>query len=157
MTLVTSTFMDDMYNAIVAILETVADPNNTSSPVFQNADNSWNIFDGRQEAVNTPAAMIVPSDGVPSEYATSNEDYRGYGFYIFIVIDTIPANYAATRKNMRLIEDSVLDAFDRSGMLNGVADILQAASTRWIEEETGNGLNIVAPITLSAQKTIEIK
>jgi hypothetical protein len=145
-----------MYNALVTALQGVADPNNPTSPLFQNSDNSWNIYDGRQTDTNTPAAMIVPADGKPSEFATSTENYRGYGFYIFVVMDTTIPNYAATRANMRLIVDSVLDAIDRSGMLGGTADMLQAASFRWLEEETANGVNIIAPLEISAQRTIEV-
>lgn len=149
--------LDNMYNALVTALQGVADPNSASSPVFQNIDSSWNIYDGaRTEPAGTPAAFIVPADGPNSEFATSAENYRGYGFYIFVAMDTELTNYAITRKNMRLIVDTVLDAIDRSGMLAGTADMVQAASFKWIEEETATGLNIVAPLLITAQRTVEV-
>jgi hypothetical protein len=159
MSLPVSTNLDAMFNALVVALQTVPDPNAGGTFVFQNADNTWNIYDGRQTDTNTPAAMIVPADGVPSEFATSAENYRGYGFYIFVVMDTTTDTvvYTQTRKNMRLIVDSVLDAIDRSGMLSGTADMLQASSFRWLEENTANGLNIIAPLQISAQRTVEVR
>jgi hypothetical protein len=145
-----------MYNALVMVLQGVADPNNADTPVFQNSDESWNIYDGRPTETNTPAAMIVPADGKPSEFATSSENYRGYAFWVFIVMDTVSDEYAASRVNMRLIVDSVLDAIDRSGMLGHTADMVQAASFRWLEENTTTGVSLIAPLQIQAQRTIQV-
>ena len=157
MPLTASTTADDIYNQLVVVLKTVADPNATSSPVFQNADSSWNIYDGTvTEYTGTPVAILEPADGPESEFATSAEDYRGYGYYIFIRMDTEVTTYLTSRKNMRLIVDSVLDALDRSKMLNGVVDIMKAATFRWLKENSATGVTLIAPIQITAQKTIEV-
>jgi hypothetical protein len=51
----------------------------------------------------------------------------------------------------------VLDALDRSDYLNANLDVVQAASLKWIEEETSTGVNIVAPLQITGQKTVQIQ
>lgn len=157
MPLASSTNLDNIYNQLVAVLKTVTDPNNASALLFQNSDSTWNIYDGPVTGwAGTPAAVIIPSDGPGSKFVSNYENVRGYGFYVFIAMDTQIANYAATRKNMRLITDVVLDAIDRSDMLNGSADIVEAVTMKWIEENGTNGVNIVAPLEVKARKTVEV-
>lgn len=157
MSLPTSQNLSNMYAQLVVTLKTVADPNQSNSMVFENSDNTWNIYDGTQtEYAGTPAAILEPTDGPQSEFATSAENQRGYGYYVFIMMDTTPTNYLTTRQNMRLIVDSVLDAIDRSGMLGGTMDFVNAASFRWLKENTATGVNIVAPLLITGTRTIEV-
>ena len=158
MALPNSTNFQAIYNAIVSVLQTVTDPNNAGSMLFQNTDSSWNIYDGPvTEWKGTPAAIIIPSDGPASKFVSNYENMRGYGFYIFVAMDTTLANYIASRSNMRLIVDAVLDAIDRSNMLNYSADIVEAVTLKWIEEEGSNGVNIIAPLEVKATKTVEVQ
>ena len=158
MALPNSTNFQAIYNAIVSVLQTVTDPNNAGSWLFQNTDSSWNIYDGPvTEWKGTPAAIIIPSDGPASKFVSNYENMRGYGFYIFVAMDTTLANYIASRSNMRLIVDAVLDAIDRSNMLNYSADIVEAVTLKWIEEEGSNGVNIIAPLEVKATKTVEVQ
>jgi hypothetical protein len=158
MPLPTTTILDDTYNEIVTVLQSIVDPNATSTKLFQNTDSTWNIYDGaKTEFTGTPAAVIIPADGPASKLYSNIENYRGYGFYIFVAMDTTPTNYSLTRKNMRLIVDAVLDALDRSDYLNANLDVVQAASLKWIEEETSTGVNIVAPLQITGQKTVQIQ
>jgi|GEM_PF-4631947 len=151
-----STILDDIYNQLVTVLENVADPINTSSKLFQNADNSWNIFDGPQtDYKGTPAAILIPLPGPESVFETNYQNKRGYGYGVLIVMDTEITNYMSSRKNMRLIVDGVLDALDRSNMLNGVVDILKASSLKWTEEESSLGVSIVAPLEINAVKLVQ--
>ncbi len=151
-----SNFLDQMYDEIVTVLKGVMDPNNTSSPLFQNTDSTWNIYDGsQQDFTGTPAAVLIPSDGPKSVFQSNYMNKRGYGYYIFIVMDTELSGYATTRKNMRLITDGILDSLDRSNMLNNVIDILEASTFKWIEEEGAKGVQIVAPLEVSAYKLVQ--
>lgn len=151
-----STILDDIYNQLVTVLENVADPTNTGSKLFQNSDNSWNIFDGPQtDYKGTPAAVLIPLPGPESVFETNYMNKRGYGYGVLIVMDTEVTNYSSTRKNMRLIVDGVLDALDRSNMLSGTVDILKATSLKWTEEESALGVSIVAPLEISAVKLIQ--
>lgn len=157
MPLPATTTANDMYTQLVTVLQGVMDPLNGTNPVFENTDNSWNIYDGTvTEYTGTPAAILEPADGPESEFATSAENYRGYGYYVFIRMDTMTATYLTSRQNMRLIIDSVLDALDRSKMLNGTVDILKAATFRWLKENSATGVTLIAPILITAQKTIEV-
>lgn len=145
-----------MFNALVTVLESVADPSDATTSVFQNTDGSWNIFDGlRTDPTGTPAAFIIPADGPKSKFLTSNMNERGYGFYLFVVMDSMETTYAQSRINMRLITDSILDSIDRSNMLNETADILDASTFKWEETETSSGVNIIAPFELMAVKLIQ--
>lgn len=151
-----TTALDDIYNELVTILKDVADPNATSNKLFQNTDTSWNIFDGPQsDYQGTPVAILVPLPGPQSVFESNYMNKRGYGYGIWLVMDTEITNYAASRKNMRLIVDSILDALDRSNMLNGVVDILRAVSLAWTEEESAQGVAIVAPLAINAEKLIQ--
>ena len=157
MPLPNSTNFEAIYNAIVSVLQTVADPNNATSMLFENTDSTWNIYDGPvTDWKGTPAAVIIPSDGPASKFVSNYENIRGYGFYVFIAMDTTIANYVTSRANMRLIVDAVLDAIDRSDMLNGTADIVEAVTLKWIEEEGANGVNIIAPLEVLAKKTVQV-
>lgn len=151
-----STILDDIYNQLVTVLKNVVDPINTGSKLFQNADNSWNIFDGPQaEYKGTPAAVLIPLPGPESVFETNYQNKRGYGYGVLVVMDTEITSYAASRKNMRLIVDGVLDSLDRSSMLNGVVDILKASSLKWTEEESTLGVSIVAPLEINAIKLVQ--
>lgn len=150
-----TTTLNDLYNEIVAVLKTVVDPTDTATYLFQNTDASWNIYDGPQtQWTGTPAAIIIPADGPASKFESNYQNIRGYGFYVFIAMDTELTNYSQTRINMRLITDGILDAIDRSNMLNNVADIVEAMSLKWIEEESSTGVNIVAPLEIVAKKLV---
>ncbi len=150
-----TTALNDIYNEIVTLLKAVIDPNNAGSFLFENTDSTWNIYDGPQTTwTGTPAAVIIPADGPPSKFQSNYQNIRGYGFYVFIAMDTEITNYSQTRINMRLITDAILDAVDRSNMLNNTADIVEAMSLKWIEENNANGVNIVAPLEIVAKKLI---
>lgn len=158
MALTNSTNFSNIYNQIVSTLQTVVDPNNAGSMLFENTDGTWNIYDGPvTEWKGTPAAVIIPSDGPKSKFVSNYENERGYGFYIFVAMDTTLANYLTSRTNMRLIVDAVLDAIDRSNDLNYSADIVEAVTLKWIEEEGANGVNIIAPLEVQARKTVQVK
>lgn len=150
-----TTALNDIYDAIVSLLKTVPDPTNTSSLLFQNTDLTFNIYDGPQtQWTGTPAAIIIPADGPTSKFESNYQTIRGYGFYVFIAMDTTLANYTSTRMNMRSITDGILDAIDRSNMLNNTADIVEAMSLKWVEEESTTGVNIVAPLEITAKKMV---
>ncbi len=150
-----TTALNDIYNEIVTMLKTVVDPKNTGTFLFENTDSSWNIYDGPQtQWTGTPAAIIIPADGPASKFQSNYQNIRGYGFYVFIAMDTEITNYSQTRINMRLITDGILDSIDRSNMLNNTADIVEAMSLKWIEEETATGVNIVAPLEIIAKKLV---
>lgn len=150
-----TTALNDIYNEIVIVLKTVVDPKNTGSNLFENTDSTWNIYDGPQtQWTGTPAAIIIPADGPASKFQSNYQNIRGYGFYVFIAMDTEITNYSQTRINMRLITDGILDSIDRSNMLNNTADIVEAMSLKWIEEETATGVNIVAPLEIVAKKLV---
>lgn len=157
-----STTADDIFNEIVAVLQTVTDPADNAQLLFSNVNNTtnplgkWEIYDGTQTTFQgTPAAVIIPADGPKSKFISNYENKRGYGYYIFIAMDTEIVNYFTTRKNMRLITDAILDAFDRSDMLNDKVDILEATTFKWIEEEATDGYNIIAPLEIDAYKTVQ--
>ncbi len=151
-----TTVLNQMYNELVTVLQGVMDPNNATSPLFQNTDSTWNIYDGpQQDYTGTPAAVLIPSDGPKSTFQSNYMNKRGYGYYIFIVMDTELSGYATTRANMRLITDGVLDSLDRSDMLNNVVDILEASTFKWIEEEGSKGVEIIAPLEVSAFKLVQ--
>ncbi len=152
-----TTILNDTFNEIVTVLKGITDPAG-STLLFENTNTTWNIYDGtRTEFTGTPAAVIIAADGPTSKLYTNYENFRGYGFYVFIVIDTTITNYAATRINMRLIVDAVLDAIDKSNFLSGNLDVVNAASLKWIEEEQANGVNIVAPLLITGQKTVAVQ
>lgn len=151
-----STNLDDIYAALVSMLEDVADPQAPDTKLFQNSDSTWNIYDGPQsDYTGTPAVVLIPLAGPGSKFQSNYQNRRGYGYGILIVMDTSLTNYATSRHNMRLIIDSVLDALDRSDMLGGVVDILEAASLKWTEEESANGVSIIAPLEVSAVKLVQ--
>lgn len=151
-----TTTLDNIYDELVTVLKDVADPNDTNTKLFQNSDDSWNIFDGPQtDSLGTPAAVLIPLPGPASKFESNYLNKRGYGYGILLATDTEVTNYPETRKNMRLIVDGVLDALDRSNMLNGTVDILEAASLKWTEEESTLGVSIVAPLEIHATKLVQ--
>lgn len=107
------------------------------------------------EFTGYPAASITPSE-VASDYATTAQNQRAYGFMIELYHGIDQETWATAFTNMRNLVDAVLDKLDQSIDLGGTANFLRAVPMEWTIQEAGNGLVLAVSIHLVAVKDVPV-
>ncbi len=110
-----------------------------------------------------PAVTIVPRS-IPAEYAVVNANERRYTFEVTCYHSLDEKALDLSYQHMRWFVGAVMNKLDRSQDLadpakglTALVDFVIPTTGDWFEEQTGEGLSIVAPITVVCRKDIVIK
>lgn len=100
-----------------------------------------------------PAVMFEPSSD-PGEFFTNSENMHVYT-YEFVVVQEFESNGMGRDEAIRILGnavDAVVNAFDNYQQLGGACDYTEAVTGEWFTANAGNGMALVARMTLRCHK-----
>ena len=102
-----------------------------------------------------PAAVILPSNSNPGNFATVKQNERFYEFDIIIYYQAETGQDTDWR-NMRQLMDYTMNALDKTIDLGGLCDFLTPTVGGWGVDQTASGPTLVGTISVIAQATVQL-
>lgn len=118
------------------------------------------IYGHPLDSIESSPIAVVRYTGNTNEFQTNRSNERTYNYEISILLPlelgSAELSVEAGVNEVENISDQLIDLFDNSQDLNGLALYVQPASGAIETAQINNGLNIIGTVTLAVRKTFDI-